>query len=144
MDSNIRVISLLKGLNDACVKELLDFARALLPLPPGAGNIALILPNSSKALNPQAIFIRESVDSLCRDGADAQYMQYILKQKLYNFTTNTLKAYLSVQASSLSAFVISKTHTRGQKPSGRQLNAKVCGHESAIFRILSFFLRPRC
>ena len=34
--------------------------------------------------------------------------------------------------------MISKTHTRGQKPRGRQLNAKVCGHESAIFRILSF------
>ena len=51
-----------------------------------------------------------------------------------------LKAYLSAQASSLSAFVISKTHISGQKPRGRQLNAKVCGSESAIFRILSFFL----
>ena len=40
------------------------------------------------------LIIRESVNSLCRDGADAQYMQY-LKQKPYNFTTNTLKAYLS-------------------------------------------------
>ena len=37
------------------------------------------------------LFIRESVDSLCRDGADVQYMQ-----KPYNFTTNTLKTYLSV------------------------------------------------
>ena len=83
--------------------------------------------------------VRESVDSLCRDGADAQYMQYF-KQKPYNFTTNTLKAYLSAQASSLSAFVISKTHIVGQKPRGRQLNAKVCGSKSAIFRILSFFL----
>ena len=25
------------------------------------------------------VFIRESVDSLCRDGADAQYMQYLSK-----------------------------------------------------------------
>ena len=50
------------------------------------------------------------------------------------------KAYLSAQASSLSAFMISKTHISGQKPHGRQLNAKVCGHESVIFRILSFFL----
>jgi len=25
------------------------------------------------------IYIRESVDSLCRDGADAQYMQYLSK-----------------------------------------------------------------
>ena len=50
--------------------------------------------------------IRESVDSLCRDGADVQYMQYF-KQKPYTFTTNTLKAYLSAQMSSLSAFVIS-------------------------------------
>ena len=58
------------------------------------------------------------------------------KQKPYNFTTDTLKGYLSAQASSLSACVISKVHTSGQKPRGRQLNAKVCGHEIAIFRIL--------
>ena len=54
------------------------------------------------------------------------------------------KAYLSIQASSLSAFVISKTHTSGQKPRGRQLNAKVCDSKNAIFRRLSsylFFLR---
>ena len=63
----------------------------------------------------------------------------ILKQKPYYLTTNRLKAYLSIQASSLSAFVISKTHISGQKPRGRQLNTKVCGSESAIFRILSFF-----
>ena len=35
---------------------------------------------------------RESVDSLGRDGADAQYMQY-LSNKSYNFTSNMLKAY---------------------------------------------------
>ena len=35
--------------------------------------------------------IREFVDSLCRDGADAQY---IYKKKPYNFTTNALKAHL--------------------------------------------------
>ena len=35
--------------------------------------------------------IRESVDSLCKDGTDA--ICAILKQKPYNFTTNTLKAY---------------------------------------------------
>ena len=63
----------------------------------------------------------------------------ILKQKPYNFTTNTQKAYLSIQTSSLSAFVIIKTHIIGQKPRGRQLNAKVCCHESAIFRILSSY-----
>ena len=48
-----------------------------------------------------------------------------------------LKAYLSAQLSSLSAFMIWKTHIVAQKPRGRQLNAKVCGSESAIFRILS-------
>ena len=26
--------------------------------------------------------IRESVDSLCRDGADAQYMQYLSKSRI--------------------------------------------------------------
>ena len=86
--------------------------------------------------------ISESVDSLCRDGADAQYMQYF-KEKPYNFTTNTLKAYLSTYSSSLSPFMISKTHISAQKPRGRQLNAKVCGCESAIFRLLSFLLRPQ-
>ena len=71
----------------------------------------------------------------------------ILKQKPYNFITNTLKAYLSTQTSSLSAFMISKTHihVNGQKLRSRQLNAKVCGSESAFFLILSFFLlRPPC
>ena len=80
----------------------------------------------------------QSVDSLCRDGADAQYAT--LKQKPYNFTTNTQKPYLSIQASSLSTFVISKTHISGQKPRGRQLNAKVCDSKSAIFRLLLYFL----
>ena len=52
-----------------------------------------------------------------------------------------LKAYLSTQPSSLSAFMISKTHITAQKPHGRQLNAEVCCRESAIFLILlSFFL----
>ena len=50
--------------------------------------------------------------------------------------TNTLKAYLSTQASSLTDFVISNIHISGQKPHGRQLNAKVCGSESAIFHIV--------
>ena len=53
-----------------------------------------------------------------------------------NFTTNTLKAYLSFQPFSLSAIMISNTHIVAQKPRGRRLHAKVCGSESAIFRIL--------
>ena len=32
--------------------------------------------------------------------------------------------------------MISKTHISAQQPRGRQLNAKVCGSESAIFLIL--------
>ena len=47
------------------------------------------------------IVIRESVDSRCRDGL------------------NTLKAYLSAQASSFSGFVICKTRRSGQKLRGR-------------------------
>ena len=39
--------------------------------------------------------------------------------------------------------MISKTHTVAQKPRRRQLNSKVCGSKSAIFRILSS-LRPLC
>ena len=42
----------------------------------------------------------------------------ILKQKPYDFTTNTLKAYLhvSTQPFSSSAFMINKTHIVAQKP----------------------------
>ena len=40
--------------------------------------------------------------------------------------TNTLKAYLSAQPSSLSAIMISKT----QKPCRRQLKPKVCGNQN--------------
>ena len=36
-------------------------------------------------------YISESIDSLCRDGTDAQYVQHLNKQKPYYFTTNTLK-----------------------------------------------------
>ena len=28
------------------------------------------------------LLVRESVDSLCRDGADAQYMQYLSKSRI--------------------------------------------------------------
>ena len=67
----------------------------------------------------------------------------ILKQKPYNLTTNTVKAYLSTQSSSLSGFVISKTRISGQKPHRRQVNAKVSGSEIAIFCVLlSFFVQP--
>ena len=45
--------------------------------------------------------------------------------------------YLSVQPSSLSIFMIWKTHIVSQKPRERQPNAKVCGSESAIFLILT-------
>ena len=85
----------------------------------------------------------QRVSRLSMQGWRRRAIYAILEQKPYNFTTNTLKAYLSAQASSLSAFVIHKTHTSGQKPHGRQLNIKVYGSESAIFRILlSFLLRP--
>ena len=51
------------------------------------------------------VTIRVSVNSLYRDGTDAQYMQYL--SKAVYFTANTLKAFLSAQSSSLSAFMIS-------------------------------------
>ena len=45
---------------------------------------------------------------------------------------------LSTYPSSLSLFMISKTHISAQQPRGRQLNAKVCGCKSAIFLILRY------
>ena len=47
-----------------------------------------------------------------------------------------VRAYLRAQASSFSAFVISKTHMVTQKPHGRQLNAKVGSSKSVIFLLL--------
>ena len=35
-----------------------------------------------KVVTQLYIIIRESVDSLCRDGADAQYMQYLSKSRI--------------------------------------------------------------
>ena len=63
----------------------------------------------------QVMQIKES----CKDGADMQYM-------LYNVTTNMLKAYLSSHPSSLSAFMVSKTHMVAKKPCRRQLNTRAC------------------
>ena len=37
--------------------------------------------NASSGLCIILGYIRESVDSLCRDGADAQYMQYLSKSR---------------------------------------------------------------
>ena len=74
---------------------------------------------------------RLSMQEWCRGAIYA-----ILKRKLYNFTTNTLKAYLCAQASSFIGFVISKTHISDQKPCGRQLNEKVCCSKVPFF---SFF-----
>ena len=54
-----------------------------------------------------------------------------------------LKAYLSTQPFPFRASVIIKTNILAQKPCGRQLNTKVCGNESAIFLILSFFCQPK-
>ena len=83
----------------------------------------------------------QRVGKLSMKGWRRRAIYAILKQKPYNFTTNTQKAHLSIQASSLSAFVISKTHISGQKLRGRQLNKKGCGTKSAIFVILSFFVQ---
>ena len=83
------------------------------------------------------VALSESVDSLCRNDADAQYIQYLIKQKSYNSATNSLKAYLITQHSSFRASMISNTNILSQKPCGRQVNTKVCGSKKAIFRILS-------
>ena len=49
------------------------------------------LKRSSQLQSMYTTQLSESRWTLGRDGADAQYMQ-LLKQKPYNFTTNTLKA----------------------------------------------------
>lgn len=66
----------------------------------------------------------------------AVWWRHILKGRRgepYNFATNMVKVYLSTHTSSLSAFVIWKTHTVAKKSRGRQLNAKVCGMEVPFF-----------
>ena len=44
-------------------------------MPAGAALVAAIVQH-------ELVSIRESVDSLCRDGADAQYMQYLSKSHI--------------------------------------------------------------
>ena len=78
----------------------------------------------------------QSVHSLCRDGTDTQYMQYLSES-----CETSPKYALSTQPSSLSAFMISKTHIVAQKPHGIQLNAK-CAVVHVPY-ILSLF-RPLC
>ena len=100
-----------------------------------------MLPSSSpftlKILQKYFLLSAHSKESKNIKNMEKKNFTATLPQKPYNFTTNTQKAYLSVQASSLSAFLISKTHISGQKLRGRQLNTKVCGSKSTIFRILS-------
>ena len=81
--------------------------------------------------------IRESVDSLCRDGADAQYiaMQYWSKSRI--ISPQIHKSIFKRLAFLFECLLISKAHLSAQKPRGRQLNTKVCGCKSAIF---CFFL----
>ena len=50
--------------------------------------------------------IRELVDSLCKDGADAQYIQCLSKSRI--LSPQMLKPNLSTQPSSLSTFMISQ------------------------------------
>ena len=70
----------------------------------------------------ESIF-RELVDSLCRDGTDAQ-----LSKMPYNpATTSLLKAHSSTKSSSSKFYVIRKTHTFAPKQCKRQLDTKVCG-----------------
>ena len=80
------------------------------------------------------ILIRELVDSLCRDGMDAQA----------NLTTNTRKAYLSTQPSSLSAFMISKTHsyifTVLWKDVGMDEALYICLHFISFLILFVYFL----
>ena len=54
--------------------------------------------------------IRESVNSLYRDGRHSIYMRYLSKSHAAE-TTNMLKVYLSIQTSSLWSFVIRNNHT---------------------------------
>ena len=63
----------------------------------------------------QTLKERQDIASLCYIPLNCAIVIYVYER---DFTTNTLKAYLGVQASSLSAFVISKTHISGQKPRG--------------------------
>ena len=79
--------------------------------------------------------IKESVDSLCRIGADAKY-----KETAYSFTINTLKTYLSIQPSSFRAFMTSKTLRVAKKPRREQLNVKVCCAVAKMPFLLFFFL----
>ena len=72
--------------------------------------------NSYKFLHLHTKHTSESRQTLSMQGWRRRAIYALLKQKPYNFNTNTLKAYLSNQPSFLSLFMISKTHISAQQP----------------------------
>ena len=92
--------------------------------------------HSKVSYKVHVMHIRKSVDSLCRNGTDAQYMQYLSKCRI----TNTLKAYLSTSSSSLSPFMIMqqdsyKCPTATQKTAKRKsMLLQKCLYSSSILR----------
>ena len=74
------------------------------------GNVPKIFSSPEKKIYHAAIYRENTCDMLIRESVDyvgmAPTRNIYNTQKPYNFTTNTLKACLSAQPSSLSAFVI--------------------------------------
>ena len=81
--------------------------------------------------------MRESVDSLYRDDADAQYIQYVSKSHETQPRMHFKLKEASAQHTSLSDFTISKTDKLSQKHCGTESNTKVCSSHFLLIMILS-------
>ena len=75
-------------------------------------------------INGGSLTIRDSVYSLCRDGVDAQYTQYL--SKCHKFKHGYAKIVFKHSAFLFEIFC-DETHTVAQKQCERQLSTKVCG-----------------
>ena len=75
--------------------------------------------------------------------AKSSQRQRVLSAWIPGLLTLKIQGSMPPQASSLNAFVISKTRIVAQKPRGRQLNAKVCGSKSQCHLSLRLLFKQR-
>ena len=85
--------------------------------------------------------VRELVDSLCRDGTNTQYTQYLSKNHTTSPQICQKHICLSAQLFALSAFMISKTHISAQKATQKTAKCKCVVAKVTFFVFFpSFFL----
>ena len=88
--------------------------------------------------------IRESVDSLCRDSADAHMIYAILKQKRYNFHHIYAKSLLKHPGFLFEWLCDQQDSYKWPKATRKTVKRKSVREQKCHFSYSSFLLRPRC